>query len=61
MEPVKLFLSIYQIIASTFLMLQYALYGMQIVQRLGKKEYWLAGFIGGAFIARLVIISLVNL
>lgn len=58
MEPRELFLSLYKLIACAFLMLPYALYGMQIVQQMGKKEYWIAGAFAGAFIARLVIISL---
>ena len=46
---------VYEIIARTFLTLPYGLYGVQIVQRMGKKNLWMIGFVLGSFVANLVI------
>ena len=49
---------VYEIIARMFLALPYGLYGIQIVQRMGKKDLWMYGFFFGELVANLVVSSL---
>lgn len=58
-EAMTVMKAVYEIIARMFLTVPYGLYGIQIVQRMGKKDMWLIGFFLGSLFANIVISSLI--
>lgn len=58
-EAMTVMKAVYEIIARMFLTVPYGLYGIQIVQRLGKKDMWLIGFFLGSLFANIVVSSLI--